>query len=438
MFATWAHARVRGVAVGLVSTVALVGLGGVGLRLGYEANRCRWQAAKEAQAPAGPAAEPLFRRRSSQSLAWLLSQRVHLLVVGTTGCGKTSAVLESCRLPASASGAVLLPFYVNLEQVIASGGAGDAQDDVCKRTVAAFASASRAFESQLLRLLSEDFKAWAWVRLSNLLPDGLSPGSLAALKRVTSPLPKEHEASLYGLLTHLADVGSQQAALRVYARGLTDGFPLVPVIIIDEVHLLRDADLEPVLRDLLRFVQEHVHAKRTAAVTIVLLSSDAYAAETVSNCACPLCTLRPSFHSLFSHATCANAGGRVSRRLRTMRLGDLQDAELRPFLSFLAGAMASKPAAERFCKLWESEEQFKALRQRYGGYVSDLVALRDAHAELVTAADGANESVSKETSEGASEGASEGVKEGTDEGAAEVTSITPGACSSRGISELFC
>jgi hypothetical protein len=135
-------------------------------------------------------------------------------------------------------------------------------------------------------VLSDEFAAWAWVKLSKLLPDALSPASLSALKQVVSPLPHENEASLYGLLTHLAQAGTQQAALRVYARGLLARQPLVPVIIIDEVHLLRERALEPVLRDLLRFVQEHVHAKCNASVTIVLLSSDAYAAETVATCKC--------------------------------------------------------------------------------------------------------------------------------------------------------
>jgi hypothetical protein len=75
----------------------------------------------------------------------------------------------------------------------------------------------------------------------------------------------------------------------------------------------------------------------------------------------------------------AHAGGRVSRRLRTMRLGDLNDSELLPFLEFLAKTIASEDAATRFTALWETEEQLTAFRNRYGGYVSDIVALRNLH-----------------------------------------------------------
>jgi hypothetical protein len=64
----------------------------------------------------------------------------------------------------------------------------------------------------------------------------------------------------------------------------------------------------------------------------------------------------------------------------------LQDDELRPFLSHLAGKIASPLAAARFHALWESEAQLAALRQRYGGYVSDLVELRDAHNNSARAA----------------------------------------------------
>lgn len=68
----------------------------------------------------------------------------------------------------------------------------------------------------------------------------------------------------------------------------------------------------------------------------------------------------------------------MSRRLRTMRLGDLQDSELSLFLSWLADTIADADAATRFRALWAKEPEFNALRKRYGGYVSDLVALRDA------------------------------------------------------------
>jgi hypothetical protein len=130
-----------------LKTLALFGMGGAALREGFEANRQRLS--QEAQVSERNAVRPVFGRRSSQSLAWLLAQRVHVLVVGPTGCGKTTAVLDAARASASAGGAVLLPFYVNLENVIADGRGGAvpaADSELCERTVAAFAAEARAFE----------------------------------------------------------------------------------------------------------------------------------------------------------------------------------------------------------------------------------------------------------------------------------------------------
>ena len=271
-----------------LSTLVAVGTGGVALRSGFEANRQRLS--QDAQVSAGHASEPVFARHSAQSLAMLLARRVHVLVVGPSGCGKTKAVLDAARASASSGGAVLLPFYVNLEKVFASGSGGRvrpaADSESRERIMAAFSAEARAFESKLLRMLSDDFAAWAWITLSKLLPDGLSPESLTVLRQVISPLPPEQEASLYGMLSHLAQAGTQQATLRTYAHGVLDRRSLVPVIIVDEVHVLNEPALEPILRDLLRFVQEHVHTKRAAPLTIVLLSSDSFAAETVGSCAC--------------------------------------------------------------------------------------------------------------------------------------------------------
>jgi hypothetical protein len=255
------------------------------LRVGFEVNHL--QRSQDTQVSTSRTG-PVFSRYSSQMLASLLAERVHMLVVGPSGCGKTTAVLDAARAPASASGALLLPFYVDLEGVIAAGGGQISSAADCKspeRIVEAFAAEARAFQGRLLRVLSDDFAAWAWVKLSKLLPDGLSPESLSVLRQLVSPLPPEQEASLYGMLSHLAQVGIHQAALSMYAPGVFGSLLLVPVIIVDEVHLLHQPELEPVLHDLLRFVQEHVHAKNAAAVTIVLLSSDAYADETVRSCA---------------------------------------------------------------------------------------------------------------------------------------------------------
>ena len=220
---TWARTLLRRTAL---STLVAVGTGGVALRSGFEVSRQRLS--QDAQVSAGHASEPVFARHSAQSLAMLLARRVHVLVVGPSGCGKTKAVLDAARASATSGGAVLLPFYVILESVCIR------KSPTCsrERIMAAFAAEARAFESKLLRMLSDDFAAWAWITLSKLLPDWLSPESLTALRQVISPLPPEQEASLYGMLSHLAQAGTQQATLRTYAHGVLDRRSLVPVIIV--------------------------------------------------------------------------------------------------------------------------------------------------------------------------------------------------------------
>ena len=113
---TWARTLLRRTAL---STLVAVGTGGVALRSGFEVSRQRLS--QDAQVSAGHASEPVFARHSAQSLAMLLARRVHVLVVGPSGCGKTKAVLDAARASATSGGAVLLPFYVNLEKVFASG-----------------------------------------------------------------------------------------------------------------------------------------------------------------------------------------------------------------------------------------------------------------------------------------------------------------------------
>ena len=115
---TWAGTRLRRA---VLSTVAVVGAGGAALRVGFEVNRL--QRSRDTQVSTSRTGL-VFARYSSQMLASLLAERVHMLVVGPSGCVKTTAVLDAARAPASASGALLLPFYVNLEGVIAAGGGG--------------------------------------------------------------------------------------------------------------------------------------------------------------------------------------------------------------------------------------------------------------------------------------------------------------------------
>lgn len=126
------------------------------------------------------------------------------------------------------------------------------------------------------------------------MPASLSTDSLRELKWLPQ-LPEERDPSLYALLTRLTEVATLQATLRKYASAVLGEQTFVPVLVSDEVHLLNTPDLKPVMDELLRFVAAHVHAKRNAAVTIVLLSSVAHAAETSQLYVCSAVLLSPCF-----------------------------------------------------------------------------------------------------------------------------------------------
>jgi hypothetical protein len=93
-----------------------------------------------------------------------------------------------------------------------------------------------------------------------------------------SLLPRRHETSLYGILSHLVEDSRKR-----WRR--CEGGHIRPVLILDEVHILNETDMEPVRADLLRFLSPQLQSKGAADITIVLLSSDARARDILHSCA---------------------------------------------------------------------------------------------------------------------------------------------------------
>ena len=295
--------------------------------------------------------KPAFLRAASRSLATLLTNRVHLLVLGPTGVGKTRALQEVSR---ASTRSALLPFYVDLSLFIQQA-VGQSAEELRSRTLDAFAAEARAYDLRLLRLLERDARSALWLALARALPGWLSSQSLEELRSFTL-LSQESLPSLAGLLSRLERAATLRSTLHALSSAALGTTPLVPVLIIDEVHLLQEPALAEVKAELLDFMHRHVQAKERASVVIVLLSSDARAQDIVRK------------------------WGRFGRRLRALRLGDLQDREVPSFLEFLAASLPPE-AQPAFRAEFESPEARAALRGRFGGYVSDLVALRDAHEE---------------------------------------------------------
>lgn len=218
-----------------------------------------------------------FARHASKAIAGQLASSAHLIVLGPSGVGKTTAVLEACNHPPPET--YLLPFYVNLASNIQPGG-GLLSDDVAWRnaTLKAFAEEARAFESRLLLPLESDLLS---SMLLGYIPAWLSRKSVAAVHSIADHAVAEE--SLFGLLTRMQDVALRKAWLYSF----TSSRSVVPVLIIDEIHHLESVALAPLKRSLLRFVHNHVKDKDAARVVVVLLSSDAQAEAVVGSCVHP-------------------------------------------------------------------------------------------------------------------------------------------------------
>ena len=242
----------------------------------------RWQQVSAA-APHAVLSAPVFPREGLPELSELMATSKHLLLVGPTGVGKTLAATAAARAsgPIATPGGLvcLLPFYVDLYAIAASAGASGAAENVHAIALRGFADESRRYDLPLVRDVHNATRLGLLAHLQETVPTVWQ--AVAAIPLLAlSLVPRRHEASLYGILSHLVEASR---TLKRWRR--CEGGHIRPVLILDEVHILNDTDMEPVRADLLRFLSPQLQSKGAADITIVLLSSDARAHDILHSCA---------------------------------------------------------------------------------------------------------------------------------------------------------
>lgn len=241
---------------------------------------------------------PLASRVAACHIRNCAASRHHLLVCGPTGVGKTMAVkvaLDS-QEPIDDSPptkTTFLPFYVDLKPLIAPAshqedsrlevgpGASVAPlRDLAACVDAAFSAAADAFEERSIVTLRE----LAWCRLFfELSRAGYLGRAVAAAWAQQQKLPAP---SIQRHLERFLD-DSAVHSLSLFAISRFQPVPLgcIPVIIVDEMHLLNHPELKTIRHEFVAFLLKHASAKIMSPVIIVLLSSDATAPKILASCA---------------------------------------------------------------------------------------------------------------------------------------------------------
>jgi hypothetical protein len=245
----------------------------------------QWQ--QVSAAPRAVLRVPHFPRDAvSASLSKLMATTTHLLLVGPTGVGKTIAATAAASVstPVATPGGdvCLLPFYLDLYAIAASAAATGAAADVHTHALGRFAEEARRYDLPLLRKLHDSARLGFWTYAEITLLSVWHAIATVPLKAL-SLLPREHEASLHGVLTHVAAAAGTLMQWTTCAGGAGR---VLPVLILDEVHVLDQAGMEAVRADLLRFLSPQLQSKAAADVVVVLLSSDARAHDILHSCAC--------------------------------------------------------------------------------------------------------------------------------------------------------
>lgn len=83
-------------------------------------------------------------------------------MLGPRGVGKTFAVQQAAG-SGPRGNVKLLPFNVNLEEVISRASSEESANKLRARVAAAFAAEAREYEGRVLRVLCQDMHAWLWL-----------------------------------------------------------------------------------------------------------------------------------------------------------------------------------------------------------------------------------------------------------------------------------
>lgn len=252
---------------------------------------------------------PQIPRLAADHIRQRVAGRHHLLVCGPTGVGKTMAVKLALDNQDPIDGinhapTTFLPFYVDLRTIIAPAShleeahcAPSLNDvtpkDLAARVDAAFSAAADSFEDRSLTTL----RSLAWSSLAFELSRNFSWIGRAIVAAVDAN--QRDSAATPSIERHLRrflDEAVMHELVISAESHLHSRRDCIPVLIVDEVHLLDDLALKKIRHEFVAFLFQHASAKSMAPVVLVLLSSDATAPRILESCACFLSGLNDTKH----------------------------------------------------------------------------------------------------------------------------------------------
>jgi hypothetical protein len=247
----------------------------------------------------------VFPRRAGSHIRNCAADGIHMLVLGPTGVGKTTSVKQAIdnRDPIesiSSHTTRFLPFYVNLAKAVQSSrqlATGEGKQlpvleteqqaihkDAAKCVAAAFALESNKFVSRQLVAAERGIIS----SMAALFTEDLASG----WEFVKSLRPTLQEPSIKTYLQHIVDAAKFSKQTRSYEhffKSTVGAAPaqrpgIIPVIAIDEVHLLDQPLLQPIREEFVAVLWDCLVEKRSAPVVFILLSSDGNADKIIDKC----------------------------------------------------------------------------------------------------------------------------------------------------------
>ena len=255
----------------------------------------------------GETNRPLIPRSAGNHIRQRAAGRHHMIVSGTTGVGKSMAtkqafdnneIIDGINTPTT-----FLPFYVDVKRFVVPASheesarliAYEARDigtsnippafDRAARVDAAFTEAAESFQNRVLASMHRDVAGmlleliWRALRtLELVLPMAVTPTAPAGGTVVTPSITRQ--------LEHFINAASSYQIFLRYSSFWYGSRGCIPVLIVDEVHLLDASDLSVIRHEFVAFLFKHASAKSMAPVVLVVLSSDATASRILKSCGC--------------------------------------------------------------------------------------------------------------------------------------------------------
>ena len=215
----------------------------------------------------------LFHRREVDRLEQLIAQRLHLYVTGSAGVGKTGSVKEAIlQFGNNSISKKVATCYIDLIP-LSLVLRGDAPQEVTNSIIKKYLVAQvNEYELQLLKVV-HGMSTFKWLT-AFLTRHWLGMLTLSGFQDAAafSTLPQLHKISpdSYGfsaILNHIVVCTEQ------LNRMFTDA-AVLPVLVIDGTQALMDQNLAALNKEVVQLLNMHLPLKRSAKLTVILISSD--------------------------------------------------------------------------------------------------------------------------------------------------------------------